>query len=509
MRYLFIILVLPFLAFSNSFGGATVNGFYELNYERLQEMDKASRGGTLNWVKHYFELKFLGKPIPGVEAFVKAGSVWEQILSPDRFHSWESHLSINRFGMEAVLFSNEWRHSFSEYLLGLVDGRARGYEGRSQGIRLDIFERHGFRAQTMFAQTGESESSGNDEMYTKNDDIYIGRLQQRLGRRADLGVTLLRRVWYDKKYSPASTHNRVLAGDLTISALDAEFVVEYAESRDPIAEREPKKATWLKRRLSNNSAIKTEVRGLTIGPISFLGHYRRFGKEFYDRLADFYHPDWGSSFDQRGYFGQFVYLVPRKAITFTLRHDSYRTTFDPEKRRFWEESYGVVWNQAEIFVEFKGGIKGKLVYELYRNDNPTRQEYKLARKTKSALIEIQSENEVALVKFQVKRKDIGLEERAYGKERRFGERTLFGTEIKANLSDEWQVYSRMVLVDAKVDKWATLMAHVGYFISPSVEIWMEFGEPWRTDNDLVNDNDIADQIAHINPRLFLGMKLSF
>lgn len=503
MGYRCIILVIvSLLVFSSSFGVTNLNGFYELNYERLQELSEASRGGTLNWVKHYFELKFIGRPIPGVEAFVKAGSVWEQILNPDKFHSWESHLSINRFGMEAVLFSNEWRHSFSEYLLGLVSGRARGYYGRSQGIRLDIFERRGFRAQTMYAQTGESESSGND-------DVWVGRLQQRLGRRLDLGATLLRRVWYDENINPDSTYNQVLAGDITVSALDAEYVLEYAESKDPIAEKEPKEGNWLERRFSSSSSFKTEIRGLTIGPISFLGHYRCFGKEFYDRLSDFYHPKWGSSFDQRGYFGQIVYLVPRKAITLTLRHDTYRTTYDPEKKKFWEESYGVVWNQAEVFVEFKGGIKTKLVYELYRNDDPTREEYKLARSTKSAFVEIQSENEVALVKFQVKRKDIGVEERAYGKERRFGERTLFGTEVKANLSDEWQVYSRMVLVDAKVDKWATLMAHVGYFISPTVEMWMEFGEPWRTDNDLVNDNDIADQIAQIKPRLFLGMKISF
>jgi hypothetical protein len=483
-------------------GATTLNGFYELNYERLQEIDEASRGGALNWVKHYFELKFQGRPAPYVEAFVKAGSAWEQILSPDEFHSWESHLQARSGRGEVVLFSNEWRHSFSEYLLGLVDGRARGYHGRSQGMRLDVFDYRGFRAQGMFAQTGESESSGND-------DIWVCRLQQRMGAHLDAGATYLRRIWYDENVNPDSTYNQVFAGDLTVFALDAECVLEYAESRDPLAETEAPEETWTEQRFGSRSAFKTEVRGLTVGPLSLLGHYRRFGKEFYDRLSDFYHPKWGSSFDQKGYFGQIVYLVPRKAITLTLRHDRYETTYDPEKGRFLEVSYPVRWSQGEVFLEFKGGIKGKLVYEHYESGNPTLEEFKLATRSRSAFAEIQSENEVALVKFQVKRKDIGLEERAYGKERRFGERTLFGTEVKANLSDQWQVYTRMVLVDAQVDKWATLMAHVGYFISPGVEMWLEFGEPWRTDNDLVNDNDIADQRAEIESRLFFGMRMSF
>jgi hypothetical protein len=494
--------IIVLLACSRGFGVTSVQGFYELNYERLQELSEASEGGTLSWVKHYFELKFLGRPMPGVEAFIKAGSASEAISNPDRFHSWESHLSMNRFGLDAVLFSNEWRHSFSEYLLGLVSGRARGYYGRSQGMRVDLLERRGLRAQGMYAQTGESESSGND-------DVYILGLQQRLGERADLGGMWLRRVWFDENHSPDSTFNQVFAGDVTLSAFDAEVTLEYAESKDPMAEKESEEDSWFDRRFSTHSAFKAEVRGLAIGPVSVLGHYRRFGKEFYDRLSDAYHPKHGSSFDQTGYFAQIVYFVPRKAITLTLRHDSYGTTFDPEKSKFWDEPYDVMWNQAEIFAEFKGGIKGKLVYELYENENPTRQEFKLGKLSRSALVEIQSENEVALVKFQVKRKDIGLDERAYGKERRFGERTLFGTEVKANLSDEWQVYSRMVLVDAKVDKWATLMAHVGYRISSTVEMWIEFGEPWRTDNDLVNDDQIANEIAEIKSRLFLGMKIAF
>ena len=108
-----------------------------------------------------------------------------------------------------------------------------------------------------------------------------------------------------------------------------------------------------------------------------------------------------------------------------------------------------------------------------------------------------------------KQKDIGQKDRVYGGARRFGERTIFGTEVKANISEKWQVYSRMATVNAQVDTWSTLMAHVGYFISPRAEIYVEFGSGWHTDNDLTNDNDIADNIREIDQKLFFVTRVSF
>jgi hypothetical protein len=297
--------------------------------------------------------------------------------------------------------------------------------------------------------------------------------------------------------------------------MNTRFTLEYAESADPSLEKIPQRR-WIDGRGGNRSALKAEVRGLRLGSISLLGHYRDYGKEFHDRLSDQFHPtDWGGSFDQTGHFLQAVIPVPRKAITLTLRHDGYQTSYDPEKRTFltWEDgrrrSYLVRWTQAELYIEFKGGITGRMNYEWYANRDPIRQEFKLSRLTESYFMEVQSENEIALVKFQMKKKDIGQKDRVYGGSRRFGERTVFGTEVKANISEKWQVYSRMALVNAQVDTWSTLMAHVGYFISSRAETYVEFGNGWHTDNDLVNDNDIADNIRQIDHKLFFVTKVSF
>lgn len=486
--------------------GTSVGGFYELNYEQLQDNPGDSHGGNLGYIKHYFEIRFHSNPTSWLETFFKVGSNDEDVVNPDNFHCWENHIQLTRWGIEAALFSNEWRHSFSEYLLGLISGEARGDYGRAQGLRMDIHERRGLRGAMMISRNGEG------------DDVYIGRFEKRLGRHLnmdmDLGTTLLQRDWTDPNVHPDSSFNRVLAGDLKISAISTDLTLEYAESWDPSLEKQPQRR-WIDGRVGNRSAFKYEVRGLRLGSISLLGHYRDYGKEFHDRLSDQFHPtDWGGAFDQTGYFLQAVIPVPRKAITLTLRHDGYKTSYDPEKRTFLEENgrrktYRVRWTQAELYIEFKGGITARTNYEWYINHDPIREEFKLSERTESYFAEVQSENEIALVKFQVKKKDIGQKDRVYGGARRFGDRTIFGTEVKANISEKWQVYSRMALVDARVDTWSTLMAHVGYFLSPRAEIFCEFGSGWHTDNDLVNDNDIADNVRKIDHKLFFVTKVSF
>jgi hypothetical protein len=524
---LVIILLLTAISSVSTLAGTSMSGFYELNYEQLQDNPGDSHGGNLGYIKHYFELRFYSNPTGWLETFHKVGANGEDVLHPDNFHCWENHIQFKRWGVEAVLFSNQWRHSFSEYLLGLISGEARGDFGRAQGLRLDLSERRGFRSELMISQNGEG------------DAVYIARLKQHLARHLDLGTTILQRDWSDPHIHPDSSFNRVIAGDLEISALDADLTLEYAESWDPSLEKEPKRR-WIDGRVGNRSAFKVEARGLRLGAItelapfrehlgaflenplvemlestSLLGHYRDYGKEFHDHLSDQFHPsDRGGSFDQTGYFLQAVIPVPRKAITLTLRHDGYRTSLDPEKYSFLEKdghrrAYQVQWTQAELYIEFMGGITARANYEWYINHNPIREEFKLSERTESYFAEVQSENEIALVKFQVKKKDIGQKDRVFGGSRRFGDRTIVGTEVKANISEKWQVYSRMALVDARVDTWSTLMAHVGYFLSPRAEIFIEFGSGWHTDNDLVNDNDIADNIQKIDHKLFFVTKVSF
>jgi hypothetical protein len=497
-----VLLLVSFFATSAPAATST-SGFYELNYEQLQNNPGDSHGGNLGFIKHYFELRFFSNPTDWMETFFKLGASGEDVLRPENFHVWENHVQFRRQGMEAVLFSNEWRHSFSEYLLGLISGEARGDFGRSQGLRLDLRGQQGSRAELMISRNGEG------------DDVYILRALNKLSRRLALGSTFLQRDWADVNVHPDSSYNRVLAGDLEIAFTNARYTLEYAESWDPSLEKRPQRR-WIDGRVGNRSAFKLEARGLNVAGISLLGHYRDYGREFHDHLSDQFHPtDWGGSFDQTGYFLQAVIPVPRKAITLTLRHDGYETSYDPEKRTFleWEDgrrrSYLVRWSQAELYIEFAGGITARTNYEWYSNRDPIRSEFKLSRRTESYFLEVQSENEIALVKFQVKKKDIGQKDRVYGGARRFGGRTIFGTEVKANISEKWQVYSRMAMVNAQVDTWSTLMAHVGYFLSPRAEIFVEFGSGWHTDNDLVNDNDIADNIRKIDHKLFFVTKVSF
>jgi len=154
-----LILVIALLVTSisciSAFAGTSMNGFYELNYEQLQVNPGDSHGGNLGYIKHYFELRFFSDPTGWLETFHKVGANGEDVLHPDNFHCWENHIQLKRWGMEAVLFSNQWRHSFSEYLLGLISGEARGDFGRAQGLRLDLSEKRGFRNSLMISQNGE------------------------------------------------------------------------------------------------------------------------------------------------------------------------------------------------------------------------------------------------------------------------------------------------------------------------------------------------------------------
>ena len=503
-------MLLTIILASPAQSGTSMNGFYELNYEQLQDNPNDSHGGNLGFIKHYFELRFFSQPVDWVETFFKMGASGEDVLRPENLHVWENHVQLRRWGMEAVLFSNEWRHSFSEYLLGLISGEARGDFGRAQGLRLDLYGQQGFRGELMISRNGEG------------DDVFIVRQLGRVSRRLTLGSTFLQRNWADPNVDPNSSYNQVLAGDLEIAFTNARYTLEYAESHDPSGQKRHHRH-WIDGRVGTRSAFKAEVRGLNLLGISLLGHYRDYGREFYDRLSDQFDPDEGwISLDQTGCFLQAVIPVPRKAITLTLRHDGYETSYDPEKRTFLERmvrkdedlvsqrrSYLVRWTQAELYVEFKGGITARINYEWYINRNPNRAEFKLSKRTESYFAEVQSENEIALVKFQVKKKDIGQKDRLHGGTRRFGERTIFGTEVKANISEKWQVYSRIAMVNAQVDTWSTLMAHVGYFLSPRAEMFVEFGSGWHTDNDLVNDNDIADNVRKIDHKLFFVTKVSF
>jgi hypothetical protein len=500
---LLLIFFLFALSASPALAGTSTNGFYEVNYEQLQDNPGDSHGGNLGFIKHYFELRFFNNPTNWSEIFFKFGASGEDVLRPENFHVWENHFQVRRWGMDAVLFSNEWRHSFSEYLLGLITGEARGDFGRAQGLRLDHQARDGSRSELLISRNGEG------------DDVYVLRHLNKLSRRLALGVTWLKRDWRDENVHSDSSYNRVLAGDVEIAFTNARYTLEYAESANPSFEKRDQRR-FVNGRAGSRSAFKFEARGLNFAGVSLLGHYRDYGREFHDHLSDQFHPvDGGGSFDQSGYFLQAVIPVPRKAVTLTLRHDGYETSYDPEKRTFleWEDgrrrSYEVRWTQAELYIEFKGGITARTNYEWYSNQDPIREEFKLSRSTESYFMEVQSENEIALVKFQVKQKDIGQKDRVYGGSRRFGERTIFGTEVKANISEKWQVYSRMAMVNAQVDTWSTLMAHVGYFISPQAEISAEFGSGWHTDNDLVNDNDIADNIREIDHKLFFVTRVSF
>ena len=501
--FLTLAFLLLIISTSRIQAGTSMGGFYELNYEHLQDNPGDSHGGNLGYIKHYIELRFLSNPVNWADIYVKVGANGEDVIHPDRFHCWENHIQVKKWGVEAVLFSNQWRHSFSEYVLGLISGEAKGDYGRAQGLRLDLRERQGFRGSLMISRNGEG------------DDVYIGRFQKRLSRRLDLGTTLLQRNWTDPNVNPNHSYNNVLGGDLEIAFTNARYTLEYAESWDPSLEKQPRRHL-IDGRVGNRSAFKVEARGLNLLGISLLGHYRDYGREFHDRLSDQFHPtEGGSSFDQTGYFLQAVIPVPLKAITLTLRHDGYETSYDPEKRTFLEHAngrrraYHVRWTQTELYIEFKGGITARTNYEWYMNEDPIRSEFKLARNTESFFAEVQSENEIALVKLQVKTKDIGQKDRVYGGSRRFGERIIFGTEVKANIGEKWQVYSRMALVDARVDEWSSMMFHLGYFISPRAEIFVEFGSGWHTDNDLVNDNDIADNIQKIDQKAFFVTKVSF
>ena len=200
-------------------------------------------------------------------------------------------------------------------------------------------------------------------------------------------------------------------------------------------------------------------------------------------------------FDRKGFGLELSYLIPHKAITAVYKINYFMTSYRPPY--FLDSYYPFWWNYGELYVEFLGGLSSKLGFELTKDNEDI---------WKHAIFEVIRESKRFKIKLQYKVKDIGVNDSPIS----VGERHLLGLELRVNLPAEFQFYSRTVLGKGITRGWDSGFYQLAYRGFSNVEFYLEYGEASHTEDDLVNDPDVADYIyQHLANRIKLFVKLYF
>jgi hypothetical protein len=236
-------------------------------------------------------------------------------------------------------------------------------------------------------------------------------------------------------------------------------------------------------------------------PIIALFHY---GRNFRANLSNRFNMAHDKEFDRSGFFLQTSWLMPARAITLTFKDRGYWSKFRMEEVRFLEEQFFVNWWYLEAYLEFLRDITLKSWFETTSSPYDT---------WKHAFLELGVENSLGRIKFQFKVKDIGIHRKTYDFRKAYssGQRELLGTELIIHLSKHTQFYLRSAFgKNATGAKWMSGFYQISYKGFTNTEIYLEYGNPDHTNDDLLNDNEFADyQFRDLEHRIKLFVKMWF
>jgi hypothetical protein len=216
------------------------------------------------------------------------------------------------------------------------------------------------------------------------------------------------------------------------------------------------------------NGFKTEVRDIRVGPLSFMGSWETYGKDFYNQgLA---HGDQQNLNGYEQYYAEGHYRIPAKAVN--LKGWVKRVVPDNFEVTPYAKSTGTIaeWG-SEAYIEFLNGFTGKTEYKVYHNKSGT---------WPNLFFELTGENRLVKLRTQFRIKDIDSDY----------EVTAYGFEANVNLSDLWKFYARVMNIDEATESRQTAFAQLRYLGWQSAEFFVEFGNPDHS-NDLVNDDDFA------------------
>jgi hypothetical protein len=464
--------------------------------EAFSQISGDSRVWRLENPKLLAELRLKASPWQNVEGYLKAQSLsnkWDGDRWENFLYLKEGHLKFRGDRIEAYLFSCQDRFWLNEPLLNMVsqDVIKDDYDGpKTQGVRLDAWNIWGLALSAFYTDKSTqyptvqnpdipagNTSYGADLVST--DDYLGGRLRRAFLRdRLVVGATSAR-----KDYSTGSrNYDAVAGGDFEAALGDLVPPLARLGRTTLFAEAGRNFSGWLE---DDEDPVgwKAELRDIGIGPLTLVTSLHDYDDNFYTLgLAK------GEVWDDNDYHGHYLqadYRLPRKAINLKVWRSREKPHNPTSTRQPFEETGG------EVYVEFVHGFKGTVSYNRHINKDGT---------WPNLFFEVAGENKLAKIRTQFRVKDLGTDYQL----------RVYGFEADANLTANWKLYTRLLLVDEKTEARESVFAQIYYRGWQSAEFFIEYGNGDQS-NDLVNDGDFVNHdSSSTSARVFkIFLKLSY
>lgn len=492
-----------------------INGFYETEFVVREGSDFK---WNLTTPRHYFQMKFWSNPLYGLDLYAQTVAMTHEPWKKKEYFDFERSWIKYWFKKgEIILLLKEERHWIDSPLLKNVDQGKASFFNNGYGVRLNIFKVGPLDAGIAYTKIfplKHQEWYGN--YFDEEAENFISKTNFTVLDKGDfieritIGGSYLLRKSQQKKFtdkgvllfSPNIT-NEVVSSDLKLNIFGATLVGEYATSKKDGSANSPLSS-------EDRSASAFELRDLYIRPFRFQTRFYNYGDGYRNELSRGFGRltrdgnDSDKEFGRKGYYFESSYLWPGKMVTFTYRRNNYTTNFDylTNNQNIREDyiiyktdrHYDVIHEALESQVEFINGIRNKVVFERTQNRSG---------RWPGILFELSGDTRDVYSRVQFRLKDIGSNSG-------LGERRILSGEIRYNLTDNLQFYTRAVSVESlyRHKNWASAFYQLRYFIGWDIECYLEYGDGWHTDN-LVYDGDIVDYERNLTNMVKLLFKVNF
>jgi hypothetical protein len=450
------------------------------------------------------QFRILAQPRPGVESYLKFEEDWNRgnnnALRPE-FQFREAHLRYrwerSGSGVDTHVFSRQNRFWVDNHLIEVVRGGSVNDGDNAQGIRVDAWS-HATTNFTYIYSDFSSQSNPNTttdpSVPADTDDAHIARARSGLPGGVDAGITYNRKIESERRLGERG-HTEVFAQDLRYNWHAVDFRLEYAGShlhridrpdsivvpgRAPYFPHDGKFSspegldgllhphTWL----PSDALVKAEVRSLSIGTPA-LG-YLNVAPFMWYAGPDYSNPLGESLNDERGVWLNSWYLVPQRAITFTVNYGRWRKDIFEQKQ--FAELY------AELYTEYVNGFTSKIFHRRRRtrdHADPTRAEI---TRNDDFFAEVQVESRLAWMRIQGKIKDFDTE----------AQKELASMETSVNLTGTLKMYNRYTFGNDPARVRESFFAELQYRPRQSMQLFLSYGPWWIGDSpNPVDDGDLA------------------
>jgi len=443
-----------------------MGGYYEGYYEARRDGEYKF---NLSQPKHYLQMNLWADPLPysGIYSQFSA-STWEESarFKFDRGYAEKSFFEKTKL----MLLYKEERHWISSPLLYLVD--TGKMQRDSHGIRAEMWKLGGFAGQMIVSK----DASAKDEEWYGNyfnteGNAVLGRLDYS-SRVLKIGSNFIKR---EKQYEKISSTGALLSQSEYSNLLNSADVTFYFNRFTLLAEAARSDSDWHDTS-DKNKAWELELRDFNLGPFGLNLSYFDYGRNFHAQGSKkFSGYDGNSEFGRKGFNGEFLFLVPKKAVNLTYKCSHY----DAEKKSVsnnadLKEDYNVVyygtaeknfWSFSELYIRMMGGINMRMGFETLSGADDRR----------NLLFQLDGETPRQYCALIAKVVDIGSD--VYP-----GQKIVLAAEQKINISDNIQLFMRLADARTSALSWKSGFFQLKYFIGYDFEMYLECGQSWYTES---------------------------